>query len=334
MGRDIAFETPLGSIGGWRADPVGRPARRAGGGPGDLRRQCAHPQRGRPVCGRRGFIALAPAFFDPVERDVELGYDEAGVATAASWSTALGFDARRRRSSPPRRSCCSDEGLQGRRGRLLLGRHRRAPGQHAPRPAGGELLRRAQRRRSSTSRCARRCSSTSASSDSSIPAHGHRAASREASRRRGLRLSGRPRLQSRRRSEGLRRGERAARASRTLEFFDAALRLITSRRAAMSHRNRHRSATNCIRNWPPTPIRSRAFELCDLRLMDDANYPWLVLVPRLAGRARTGRPRPGATPRADRRDRSRQRARCAMRSSRTSSTSPRSATWCRNCTCT
>lgn len=24
-----------------------------------------------------------------------------------------------------------------------------------------------------------------------------------------------------------------------------------------------------------------AFELCDLRLMDDANYPWLVLVPRL-----------------------------------------------------
>ncbi len=24
-----------------------------------------------------------------------------------------------------------------------------------------------------------------------------------------------------------------------------------------------------------------AFELCELRLMDDANYPWLVLVPRL-----------------------------------------------------
>ncbi|HET9032351.1 MAG TPA: HIT family protein [Dokdonella sp.] len=23
------------------------------------------------------------------------------------------------------------------------------------------------------------------------------------------------------------------------------------------------------------------FELCDLRLMDDANYPWLILVPRL-----------------------------------------------------
>ena len=26
-----------------------------------------------------------------------------------------------------------------------------------------------------------------------------------------------------------------------------------------------------------------ALDLCDLRLMDDANYPWLVLVPRLAG---------------------------------------------------
>ena len=26
-----------------------------------------------------------------------------------------------------------------------------------------------------------------------------------------------------------------------------------------------------------------ALDLCDLRLMDDANYPWLVLVPRIAG---------------------------------------------------
>lgn len=26
-----------------------------------------------------------------------------------------------------------------------------------------------------------------------------------------------------------------------------------------------------------------SFELCDLRLMDDANYPWLVLVPRIGG---------------------------------------------------
>ena len=25
-----------------------------------------------------------------------------------------------------------------------------------------------------------------------------------------------------------------------------------------------------------------SFELCELRLMDDANYPWLVLVPRIA----------------------------------------------------
>jgi len=29
------------------------------------------------------------------------------------------------------------------------------------------------------------------------------------------------------------------------------------------------------------PVAS--FELCELRLMDDANYPWLVLVPRLPG---------------------------------------------------
>lgn len=31
--------------------------------------------------------------------------------------------------------------------------------------------------------------------------------------------------------------------------------------------------THPLRTWP----------LCELRLMDDANYPWLVLVPRVAG---------------------------------------------------
>jgi carboxymethylenebutenolidase len=37
-------------------------------------------------------VALAPAFFDPVERGVELGYDEAGVAKGRRLVDALGFD--------------------------------------------------------------------------------------------------------------------------------------------------------------------------------------------------------------------------------------------------
>jgi carboxymethylenebutenolidase len=39
-----------------------------------------------------GYVALAPAFFDPVQRGVELGYDEAGVARGRKLVEALGFD--------------------------------------------------------------------------------------------------------------------------------------------------------------------------------------------------------------------------------------------------
>jgi carboxymethylenebutenolidase len=39
-----------------------------------------------------GYVALAPAFFDPVQRGVELGYGEADVAKARSLVDALGFD--------------------------------------------------------------------------------------------------------------------------------------------------------------------------------------------------------------------------------------------------
>src|SRR5690606_32897703 len=39
-----------------------------------------------------GWVALAPELFDPVERGVELGYDETGVARGRALAAELGFD--------------------------------------------------------------------------------------------------------------------------------------------------------------------------------------------------------------------------------------------------
>jgi carboxymethylenebutenolidase len=39
-----------------------------------------------------GYVALAPAFFDAVERDVELGYDQAGVARGRDLAQAVGLE--------------------------------------------------------------------------------------------------------------------------------------------------------------------------------------------------------------------------------------------------
>ena len=38
-----------------------------------------------------------------------------------------------------------------------------------------------------------------------------------------------------------------------------------------------------IRDWPPIPIRWLGLPCADLRLMDDSHYPWLMLIPRIAG---------------------------------------------------
>jgi carboxymethylenebutenolidase len=91
MGRDIAFETPLGSIAGWRADPVEAPR----GGlvvVQEIFGVNAHMRSVADGFAAAGYVALAPAFFDPVERGVELGYDDAGVARGRRLVDALGFD--------------------------------------------------------------------------------------------------------------------------------------------------------------------------------------------------------------------------------------------------
>ena len=91
MGREIALDTPSGRVCAWRADPMAQPVgglvvvQEIFGVNGHVRslveRYCAE-----------GWVALAPELFDPIERGVELAYDEAGVRKGRALAAALGFD--------------------------------------------------------------------------------------------------------------------------------------------------------------------------------------------------------------------------------------------------
>ena len=91
MGHWIDVDTPQGAIVAWRADPTG-PSR---GGLIVVQEIFGVNAHIRSVADRfaaAGFVAVAPALFDPVERDVQLDYDEAGVAKGRELTAALGFD--------------------------------------------------------------------------------------------------------------------------------------------------------------------------------------------------------------------------------------------------
>ena len=142
MGRDIAFDTPLGSIGGWRADPMEAP-RGALVVVQEIFGVNAHMRSVADRYAAEGFVALAPAFFDPVQRGVELGYDEDGFGKGRTLVEALGLD-NAVAIVDAAATTAAWRRTQGRRGRLLLGWHRRPARKPAPGPAGGELLRGAQ----------------------------------------------------------------------------------------------------------------------------------------------------------------------------------------------
>jgi carboxymethylenebutenolidase len=91
MGRDIAFDTPAGSIGAWRADPVAAP-RGAIVVVQEIFGVNAHVRAVADRYAAEGYVALAPSFFDAIERGVELEYDADGVARGRELITALGLD--------------------------------------------------------------------------------------------------------------------------------------------------------------------------------------------------------------------------------------------------
>jgi carboxymethylenebutenolidase len=91
MGRRIELETPHGTIGGWRADPDGKPR----GGIVVIQEIFGVNAHIRSVVERFasfGYATVAPALFDLAERDVELGYDAEGIARGRDLVGKVGFE--------------------------------------------------------------------------------------------------------------------------------------------------------------------------------------------------------------------------------------------------
>ena len=91
MNRWIDIETPHGPIRGWRCEPAG-PSRGAVVVVQEIFGLNAHIRSVAEHFAADGFIAVAPALFDPVERGVELGYDQPGIARGRELTRTLGFD--------------------------------------------------------------------------------------------------------------------------------------------------------------------------------------------------------------------------------------------------
>jgi carboxymethylenebutenolidase len=90
-GRWIDLDTPHGDIGAWRAEPAGT----ARGGIVVLQEIFGLNAHVRDVAGRfaaEGYVALAPALFDPVERGVELEYRPEDAQRGVALRNELGFD--------------------------------------------------------------------------------------------------------------------------------------------------------------------------------------------------------------------------------------------------
>ena len=91
MGRDIAIETPHGLVDGWLAEPEGAPR----GALVVLQEIFGVNEHIRTVAERfaaHGYRALAPALFDPVQPDVELGYTDEDMRRGVELRNAVGFD--------------------------------------------------------------------------------------------------------------------------------------------------------------------------------------------------------------------------------------------------
>jgi len=91
MGRDIAIDTPAGKVDAWRADPEGAPL----GALVVVQEIFGVNPHIRSVAdgfAAKGYIAVAPALFDPVERNVELAYDDAGMQRGIELRTEVGAE--------------------------------------------------------------------------------------------------------------------------------------------------------------------------------------------------------------------------------------------------
>jgi carboxymethylenebutenolidase len=91
MSRWIDLNTPQGAVRAWRTEPTG-PSRGAVVVLQEIFGVNAHIRSVADGFASAGFVALAPALFDVVERDVELGYGEAETQRAVDLRNRVGFD--------------------------------------------------------------------------------------------------------------------------------------------------------------------------------------------------------------------------------------------------
>lgn len=92
MGHWISLDTPRGRISAWKSEPAGQP--RAGLVViQEIFGVNAHIRSVAESFTAEGYTVVAPAYFDPIETGVELGYDDDGVAKGRELITALGLEA-------------------------------------------------------------------------------------------------------------------------------------------------------------------------------------------------------------------------------------------------
>lgn len=91
MGHWISLETHSGVISAWRADPA-IPARGALVVVQEIFGVNSHIRAVVDKFAAHGYTAIAPALFDHFEKNVELGYDDEGVAYGKKLVDKLGFD--------------------------------------------------------------------------------------------------------------------------------------------------------------------------------------------------------------------------------------------------
>ena len=91
MAHWIDMDTPHGPVRAWRAEPAG-PSRGAVVVLQEIFGANAHIRAVAGQFAAAGFVALAPALYDPVAPGIELPYDEAGTQRGAALRNELGFE--------------------------------------------------------------------------------------------------------------------------------------------------------------------------------------------------------------------------------------------------
>ena len=91
MGQWLPLDTAAGPVRAWCARPD-KPARGAVIVLQEIFGVNPHIRSVTDGFAREGFVAIAPALFDPVQPDVELGYGEDGFARGRELVTQLGFE--------------------------------------------------------------------------------------------------------------------------------------------------------------------------------------------------------------------------------------------------